>query len=175
MAQLELRVVLVDADVRKPTQHKLFHLNKQPGLSDALLAENSDLQQYLHEVHIPNLRILTSGRTPPNPAELLSSQRMRHLLETLHTEADVVIVDTPPLLVVTDAAVLASYIRDVVLVVNAKRTQRSAMARATETLHKVDAHLCGVIVNELSRAARGYAYYGSNYGGNYADYDSADQ
>lgn len=175
MAQLELRVILVDADVRKPTQHKLFHLNKQPGLSDALLAENIAPQQYLHEVDIPHLRILTSGMAPPNPAELLSSQRMRQLLEALHTEADVVIVDTPPLLVVTDAAVLASYIRDVVLVVNAKRTQRSALARAMETLHKVDAHLCGVIVNELSRTARGYAYYGAYYAGNDAGYYSDDQ
>lgn len=170
MAQLGLSVVLVDADTRKPTQHKLFHLSKQPGLSDALLAEEIPPQQYLHEVDIPNLRILPSGMTPPNPAELLSSQRMRHLIETLHAEADVVILDTPPLLVVTDAAVLASYVRDVVLVVNAKRTQRSVMMRAVDALQKIDAHICGVIVNELSRSSRGYSYYGDYYAGSYAGY-----
>lgn len=170
MAQLGLSVVLVDADMRKPTQHKLFHLNRQPGLSDALIAENTPPQQYLHPVDIPNLQILPSGMTPPNPAELLSSQRMRQLLAALHSEADVVIIDTPPLLVVTDAAVLASYVRDVVLVVNAKRTQRSALTRSIEALHKIDAHLCGVIVNELSRSARGYAYYGEYYAGSYTGY-----
>lgn len=170
MAQLGLSAVLVDADMRKPTQHKLFHLNRQPGLSDALIADNTPPQQYLHPVDVPNLWIMPSGMTPPNPAELLSSQRMRQLLAALHTEADVVIIDTPPLLVVTDAAVLASYVRDVVLVVNAKRTQRSALARAIEALHRIDAHLCGVIVNELSRSARGYAYYGEYYAGNYTGY-----
>lgn len=170
MAQLGRSVVLIDADMRRPTQHKLFHLNKKPGLSDALLAEESTPHSYLYEVDVPKLRVLPSGMTPPNPAELLSSQRMRQLIETLRSEVDVVIIDTPPLLVVTDAAVLASYLRDVVLVVNAKRTQRSAMARAMETLHKVDAHLCGVIVNELSRSARSYAYYG-DYTTSYAGYD----
>ncbi len=170
MAQLGLSVVLVDADMRKPTQHKLFALNRQPGLSDALLADDTPPAHYLHEVDVPNLRLLPSGMTPPNPAELLSSQRMRHLLEALYTAADVVILDTPPLLVVTDAAVLASYVREVVLVVNAKRTQRSTLARAVEALHKIDAHVCGVIVNELSRSARGYAYYGDYYANSYNGY-----
>lgn len=170
MAQLGRTVVLIDADTRRPTQHKLFHLNKKPGLSEALLAAESTPQSYLYEVDVPNLRVLPSGMTPPNPAELLSSQRMRQLIETLLQEVDVVIVDTPPLLVVTDAAVLASYIRDVVLVVNAKRTQRSALARAIENLKKIDAHLCGVIVNELSRSARSYAYYGDYYANSYAGY-----
>lgn len=170
MAQLGLSVVLVDADLRKPTQHKLFALNRQPGLSDALLADDTPLAHYLHEVDVPNLCLLPSGMTPPNPAELLSSQRMRHLLEALHAEADVIILDTPPLLVVTDAAVLASYVRDVVLVVNAKRTPRSSLARSVEALHKIDAHLCGVVVNELSRSARGYAYYGDYYANSYNGY-----
>lgn len=170
MAQLGRSVVLIDADTRRPTQHKLFHLNKKPGLSDALVSEENTPLSYLYEVDVPNLRVLPSGMTPPNPAELLSSQRMRQLIETLLSEVDVVIVDTPPLLVVTDAAVLASYIRDVVLVVNAKRTQRSALARAVESLQRIDAHLCGVIVNELSRSARSYAYYGDYYANRYAGY-----
>ncbi|MCE7988302.1 MAG: polysaccharide biosynthesis tyrosine autokinase [Caldilinea sp. CFX5] len=170
MAQLGLSVVLVDADLRKPTQHKLFGLKRQPGLSDALLADDAPPQHYLQEVDVPNLRLLPSGMMPPNPAELLSSQRMRHLLDALHAAVDVVILDTPPLLVVTDAAVLASYVRDVVLIVNAKRTQRSTLMRAIEALHKIDAHLCGVIVNELSRSTRSYAYYGDYYANSYNGY-----
>jgi non-specific protein-tyrosine kinase len=170
MAQLGLSVVLVDADMRKPTQHKLFGLKRQPGLSDALLADDVPPQHYLQEVDVSNLRLLPSGMTPPNPAELLSSQRMRHLLDALLAATDVVILDTPPLLVVTDAAVLASYVRDVILVVNAKRTQRSTLTRAIEALHKIDAHVCGVIVNELSRSTRGYAYYGDYYANSYNGY-----
>ena len=108
--------------------------------------------------------------TPPNPAELLSSQRMLQLIEDLHKEADVIIIDTPPILVVTDAAVLTSGVRDVVLVVNAKHTQRNALARSIEALRKIDAHLCGVIVNELSRSSRGYSYYGEYYAQNYGAY-----
>lgn len=171
MAQLGLQVVLVDADTRKPVQHKLFHLNRQPGLSEALLAEGTPPQHYLQKVDIPNLHILPSGMKPPNPAELLSSQRMRQLVEALHTVADVVILDTPPLLVVTDAAVLASNGGDVVLVVNARRTQQNALVRAIESLHRIEAHLCGVIVNELSRSARSYAYYDNYYASSYQDDD----
>jgi len=170
MAQLGLSVVLIDADMRKPTQHKLFQLNKQPGLSDALLAEGVTPQQYLHEVDIPNLHLLPSGVTPPNPAELLSSKRMQQLIEELHADADVVLIDTPPILLVTDAAVLTSEVSDVVLVVNARKTQRSALARAIESLRKIDAHLCGVIANELDRSSRSYFYYGEYYADQYGDY-----
>lgn len=170
MAQLGLSVILVDADMRKPTQHKLFHLSKQPGLSDALLADGISPQRYLHEVDVPNLHLLPSGVTPPNPAELLSSKRMQQLIKDLHSDADVVIIDTPPILVVTDAAVLTSEVNDVVLVVNAKQTQRSTLVRAIEALRKIDAHLCGVIVNELSRSSRGYVYYGEYYAEQYSDY-----
>ena len=175
MAQLGLRVVLVDADTRKPTLHKLFQLNRQPGLSDALLAEGTPPQHYWQKVDIPNLYILPSGIRPPNPAELLSSQRMRDFLAALHSEADVVILDSPPLLVVTDAAVLASNGCDVVLVVNARRTQQSALLRAAEALQRIEAHLCGVVMNELSRSARNYAYYGEYYANSYDGYyDEAD-
>lgn len=163
MAQLGLSVVLVDADLRRPTQHKLFQLNPRPGLSDALLSEDRMLQRYLHQVDIPNLSILPCGVLPPNPAELLSSQRMRQVVEDLHTEADVVILDTPPILVVTDAAVLASYLRNIVLVVNAKRTRQSLLARSIESLQKIDANLCGVVVNELNRSSRDYYYYDEDY------------
>ncbi len=164
MAQFELSVILIDADLRKPMVHKLFQLAKQPGLSETLLDETNP-QRYLQEVGIPNLRVMTSGQEPPNPAELLGSQRMGRLIEQLYEAADVLIFDTPPVLAVTDAAVLAAHVPDVVLVVNAKRTQRSAAMRATEALHRIDARLLGVVINELSRSSRSYSYYG--------DYQSA--
>jgi len=163
MAQLGLSVILVDADLRRSTQHKLFHLAKQPGLSDALLAPNQSPCAYLQTVDIPNLSILTSGIEPPNPAELLGSQQMRRLLEQLQEQADVILLDTPPLLAVTDAAVLADYVHDVVLVVNAKRTHWEAAVRSVAALQRIGVHLCGVVLNELSRSARGYADYGGYY------------
>ena len=159
MAQLGLSVILIDADLRKPTQHRLFHLAQQPGLSNALLATNQHPHAYLQTVALPNLSILTSGIEPPNPAELLGSQQMKRLLEQLQEQADVILLDMPPLLAVTDAAVLASSVQDILLVVNAKRTPRAAFTRAVAVLQRVDAHLCGVILNEFSHTSRSYAYY----------------
>lgn len=170
MAQLGLSVVLIDGDMRKPSQHTRFQLRRQPGLSDALIAEDDLLSNYLQNVEIPNLQILTSGATPPNPAELLSSQRMQQLIAELHKQADVVIIDTPPLLLVTDAAVLTDGVRDVIVVANAKRTQLSSLTRTIESLRRIDAHICGVIVNELSRSSRGYSYYGEYYAQPYGTY-----
>ena len=159
MAQLGLSVILIDADLRKPTQHRLFHLAQQPGLSNALLATNQHPHAYLQTVALPNLSILTSGIEPPNPADLLGSQQMKRLLEQLQEQADVILLDMPPLLAVTDAAVLASSVQDILLVVNAKRTPRAAVTRAVAVLQRVDAHLCGVILNEFSHTSRSYAYY----------------
>ena len=100
---------------------------------------------------------------------------MEQLIDCLQAEADVVIIDTPPILVVTDAAVLTNKVHDVVVVVNAKLTQQSALARSIASLRKIDANICGVIVNELSRSSRGYSYYGDYYAHNYeAYYGTAD-
>lgn len=168
VAQAGHRVVLVDADLRKPQLHKLFGLNKGPGLTDALLSE-ADTAFFVRETTVPNLRIVTSGSIPPNPAELLGSQPMQHLLQQLRQSADLVIVDAPPLLAVTDAQVLVNHVQGVLLVVNAGSTTRALLSNAAAALMQVEARLLGVVLNQMVRTPRSYYYYDA-----YADYYATD-
>lgn len=169
VAQAGHRVVLVDADLRKPQLHKLFGLNKGPGLTDALLSE-ADTAFFVRDTTIPNLRIVTSGSIPPNPAELLGSQPMQHLLQQLRQIADLVIVDAPPLLAVTDAQVLVNHVQGVLLVVNAGSTTRALLSNAAAALMQVEARLLGVVLNQMVRSPRSYYYYDA-----YADYYATDE
>lgn len=170
MAQAGKRVLLVDADLRRPAVHRLFGLNNRRGLTDALVEEPAALKSFLRETDVNNLRVLTSGPVPPNPQELLGSQRMEDLLQRLRREADVVLIDTPPSLVVADANVLAARTDGVLLVVNADRTRRVAVQQATEGLRQVGASLLGGVLNMVDiRRGRGAGYY-SYYGNYYSHY-----
>jgi capsular exopolysaccharide synthesis family protein len=122
------------------------------------------LDGHLQETGIENLRVLTSGPLPPNPSELLGSQRMQHLVEQLEKEADIVIFDTPPALPVTDAAVLAIQADGVLVVADAGKTRRAAARQAVENLRKVGVNLLGFAVNRLPlRGSGGYYYYYQYY------------
>ncbi len=169
VAQAGHKVVLVDADLRKPQLHKLFGLSKSPGLTDALLSE-AGVELFMRETQIPNLQIITSGSIPPNPAELLGSQPMQRLLQQLQQTVDLVIVDAPPLLAVTDAQVLVSHVQSVLLVVNAGSTSRAMLSNAAAALMQVEARLLGVVLNQLVRSPRSYYYYDA-----YASYYATDE
>lgn len=169
VAQAGHKVVLVDADLRKPQLHKLFGLSKSPGLTDALLSE-AEVTFFIRETQIPNLQMITSGTIPPNPAELLGSQPMQRLLQQLQQTADLVIVDAPPLLAVTDAQVLVNHVQGVLLVVNAGSTSRAMLSSAAAALMQVEARLIGVVLNQLVRSPRSYYYYDA-----YASYYAADE
>lgn len=156
MAQSGRRVILIDADLRKPKQHELFQLPQSPGLTEALVSGETAIQEYLRPTLIPNLQLLTSGHLPPNPAELLGSQRMTHLLQNLQALAEVVIVDTPPLLPVTDAQVLAGQLKGVLVVVKANKTRRAPFINSLEALERVQAHVLGTVLNGVTRSAYGY-------------------
>jgi non-specific protein-tyrosine kinase len=150
-------VILVDADLRRPSQHRLFGLPNEQGLTTLLLQEGGELPvQY---TAIPNLRLLSSGPLPPNPSEVLGFRRMDEAIARLKEEADMVIFDTPPIIAVTDAAVLSSKVDGVLLVFSAGRTKRDQARRAQAILEKVNANLVGVVLNnaKLDRAA--YNYY----------------
>jgi capsular exopolysaccharide synthesis family protein len=164
VAQSGYRVVIIDADLRKPQLHKIFNLSKGPGLTDALLSGGESLF-FLRNSDVPNLQVLTCGSIPPNPAELLGSKPMQRLLQQLQTEVDFVIIDTPPLLAVTDAQILAGHVQGALLVVNANSTSRALVASAANALLQVEARLLGVVLNQLTRSARSYYYYDA-----YADY-----
>ena len=173
MAQSGLQVIAVDSDLRRPVLHKIFGVANTEGLSDAVLNPDTEPADYLQETGIENLRLLPSGPLPPNPAELLGSDRMSAVLAALKAESDLLLFDSPPTLVVTDAAVLAAQIDGgLLLVVDAGRSRRGMVKRAAEELRRVRANLLGVIVNRLSVRGGGqyyyqyYYYYSDRYGKN---------
>ncbi|PWH13476.1 MAG: hypothetical protein DDG58_14075 [Ardenticatenia bacterium] len=160
MAQAGFKTVLVDADLRRPVQHKIFGLSNQQGLTNALLQPGEpSADGHLQSTEIENLRVLTSGPIPPNPSELLGSAKMQALLQRLKEEYEVVIFDSPPALVVTDASVLATRVDGVVIVTDSGHTRRDTVVRAREALRKVGANLLGGVVNRLSPRSGGYYYY----------------
>lgn len=169
MAQAGLSVILVDSDLRRPALHQYFEVSRNLGLTNALLDKNPNPDGYLQETEVENLRVLTCGPLPPNPSELLNSQRMRELIEQLKGEADVLLFDSPPILAVTDASILANQVDGVLLVVDAGTTRRGVAQRGKEQLDKVGANVLGAALNKLSHRGRGgyyyYYYYSSEEGG----------
>ncbi|MCE7979629.1 MAG: polysaccharide biosynthesis tyrosine autokinase [Caldilinea sp. CFX5] len=163
LAQAGKAVILIDADIRKPQQHKIFDLPKSPGITEAMVSSNTPIGFFLRDTQVPNLRILTSGKEAPNPAELLGSNRMKQLLQSLQQEADFLVVDAPPLLAVTDAQVLANDVQGVLLVVNTEKTPRAMVARGAEAIQRANGRILGVVLNRLSSSARGYYYYYDSY------------
>jgi non-specific protein-tyrosine kinase len=158
MAQAGKSVVLVDSDLRRPLIHKIFQLSNQEGLTNALLL-GPTVNGQLQETGIENLRVLTSGPLPPNPSELLGSQKMEALIAQLKEEAEIIVFDTPPALPVTDAAVLSTKADGVLIVADAGKTGRGAAGQAVENLRQVGANLLGVAVNRLSPRGSGNYYY----------------
>jgi succinoglycan biosynthesis transport protein ExoP len=163
MAQAGKRVVLVDADLRRPSAHRLFGLSNGTGLTTVLVEEPSAVNGYLQKTEVENLRVLSAGPVPPNPQELLGSRRMEELLHKLEESADVVILDTPPTLVVADANVLAARADGVLLIVNTESTRRAAVQRAAEGLRQVGANLLGGVLNMVGTGGRRSAYYDYSY------------
>jgi len=157
MACVGRKVVVVDADLRLPKLHYIFGLMNSPGLSSVLKQETT-LHKAVQESIIPGVYVLTSGPLPPNPAELLSSPQMTGLIEQLAEQFDLVLLDTPALLPVTDAAVLAPIVDGVVLVVGRTQARQEAVRAALRQLSNVKARLVGVIVNRAEQND-GYHYY----------------
>jgi succinoglycan biosynthesis transport protein ExoP len=165
LAQAGLRTLLIDADLRRPSAHKLFRLPNQSGLSNALLRDGASANGHLQMTETENLRVLTSGPIPPNPSELLGSRKMQELLDRLKTEQDVIVLDSSPVLAVTDSSVLATQVDGVVLVTQAGSTRRQAALRSRDTLRKVGGNIVGAIVNRIPRGAGSGYYYQYYYSG----------
>lgn len=164
LAQQGLRVILVDADLHRPVQHEIFKMSKQVGLTTALLNREVAVNQYLQPVD-QNLRLLPSGPLPPNPSELLGSQRMRELLNELQELADYVIIDSAPVLSVADTSLLANAASGVLLVVRANKTTFEPLYSTVEQLQSAKANLIGFVMNDVvrNRSGDGYYYYNSYY------------
>lgn len=160
LAQTGKRVALVDADLRRPIQHKIFNTANNQGLTTAILDNNTPVTYHLQKTKMPDLQVMTSGPIPPNPAELLNSQRMMQVVEDLLKEVEVIVFDSPPVLTVADATILAPRMQGTLLVVESGKTRRAALSQSFERLSNANAHLLGVVINKLNpRRLRGYGYY----------------
>jgi polysaccharide biosynthesis transport protein len=157
-AQSSMRVVLVDADLRRPSQHQMFNLPNDQGFTTALLNPRSDMAGLLQPSGVENLKILTTGPLPPNPSELLGSKRMEEVLSLLLREADLVVFDSPPVLVASDASVLSTRVEGTLLVIDAGRTRRTQAGRAVQALTSVGTVLLGAVLNRADASANGYSY-----------------
>jgi non-specific protein-tyrosine kinase len=169
-AQAGSRVLLVDADLRKPGVHALFKLPNQHGLSTLFRDEAATVRSVAQNTELDGLKVVTSGPLPPNPAELLGSRRWHAILERLKAEADLVIIDSPPLQAVTDAALLAAAVDGTVFVVQARRTRRGAVRQGRDALDRGGGNILGVAMNKLKEREydqyyyRYYSYYGDDSG-----------
>ncbi len=143
MARGGRSVIIVDADMRRPAQHELFGVANEQGLSSTLLDPSLIASPPLQATGIEGLRLLSSGPKPPNPAELLASPRMAELIASVKALADIVLFDAPPVVPVTDAAILGARTDGVLLVLQAGKTKREHAARARTLLEQVGAHIIG--------------------------------
>ncbi|ALB47608.1 CpsD/CapB family tyrosine-protein kinase [Clostridium beijerinckii] len=160
-AQNEKRVIIVDCDLRKPSVHKNFKLSNLSGLSEVLIGKE-DLDKVIQNRN-ENLDILTSGKIPPNPSEMLSSTAMTNLIKKLGEKYDIVILDSAPLQAVTDAQILSTKADGTILVVRAQRTSRESVIDAKNLLTKVGANILGTVLHAVENTrGKYYYYYGSS-------------
>ena len=171
LAQRGSRVLLVDADLRRPGVHRAFGFDRKSGLS-TVLAGTTKMESVIRSYpEIPNLEILPAGPPPPHPAELLDAHKMRSLIAEWRKEYDHVIIDTPPALSVTDPVILSVEADSIILVIRSGKTTKDALRRAGELLWQVNAHVIGIVVNgiDLGSPDHYYYYYGAKAGGHYYD------
>jgi capsular exopolysaccharide synthesis family protein len=159
MAESGRRVIVADCDLSRPRLHDLFGLQQDPGITTMVLEE--DAEPPLQATMIPNLRLLASGPLPPNPSELLASERMARIIARLAESADLILCDSPPLTAVSDAAVLAARVDGVLLVLDAGRTRREPARQAKEQLERVGARLLGTVLNNVKPERKAYEYHRS--------------
>lgn len=173
MAQTGARVILIDADMRKPTQHRNFQLSRTLGLSK-ILGGLATVDECIHKNVKPNVDAILSGPTPPNPSELLGSARMKNLLDELSQRYDYIFIDMPPLCVVADALVVAPMAAGVVLVARHNQTMFDEFSEALEKVETSGADLLGVVLTDMRSAVGNYGRYSrySRYGryGRYGGY-----
>lgn len=156
LAQSDNRTILVDADLRKPAQHSLWGVSNERGLSTMMLEDAALAEPPLVETSVKNLWLLPSGKLPPVPADVLSSQRMNQIIGVLKARAHYILFDSPPVLAATDAALLGSKTDGVLLVIRAGHTRREHTARARQTLERVHVRLLGAVLSNAPREDMDY-------------------
>jgi succinoglycan biosynthesis transport protein ExoP len=174
LAQKGVRVLLIDADLRRPSIHKTLGLGPRSGLSNVLTGSATLQQAITRAPVLPNLSVLPAGTPPPNPAELLASTNMRDVLIELREQFDHIVVDTPPTLSVTDAVVLSPRADAIVLVIRSGQTTKQALRRSRDVLMQVNAKVSGVLLNAVDLSSPDYYYY-YEYQGKYSRYYRNDE
>ena len=164
------RVIIIDADLRRPSVHRLFEMSDAFGLSDILMGQRT-IEDCIQRSHIPGLDVISAGPIPQNPSELLGSPIMRQIKERLSEQYDVIVIDSPPATAVADPMILSPMADGVILVVEANQTRKPVVMQAVTRLRQVQANLLGGIVNKLDLRKAGYGYYYYYYSdyGYYAD------
>ncbi len=158
MAQAGKKVLLVDADLRKPMQHMIFQVSNQKGLTNFLL-QQVPVEELTHEGLVDNLSLLTSGPIPLNPAEIIDSERCRSLWPALLKKYDYIFIDAPPVLAVTDAVIISTQVDGVILVVSSASTRIEMAKEAKEKFRSANARILGVVVNKVKMNEKEYGYY----------------
>ncbi|WP_101182777.1 polysaccharide biosynthesis tyrosine autokinase [Acinetobacter baumannii] len=160
-AQGNKRVLLIDADMRRSYMHKYFDVDVKPGLSE-LLSGQADLQKVLHKTQVTNLDVITRGKSPTNPSEILSSNQFKELLEQLQSQYDHIIIDTPPVLAVTDGIIISQYTGVNLIVARYAKSQMKELELTVNRFEQAGVKVNGFILNDIQRASAGYGY-GYNY------------
>jgi capsular exopolysaccharide synthesis family protein len=173
LAQRGARVLLVDADLRRPSVHRAFGVAQSPGLSEYLTGNLSECP-IAPWPQLPNLHVLPAGGSPPHPAELLGSALMNDALAEWRQQFDHIVIDTPPALSVTDAVLLSVQADSVILVIRSGQTTKQALRRARQLLAYVNSKIMGVVVNAMDLNASDYYYYYGYYGKKYGYYYKSD-
>jgi capsular exopolysaccharide synthesis family protein len=173
-AQGGKKAVVIDGDMRRPQEDNRFGLENKSGLSELFVTSVDKMNGSAQKTGVEGLMVITSGKIPPNPAELMASKKMLQIIERLNTEYDLVLVDTPPVLSVTDAAALAPGVDGVILVAKPGVTKLSAFKQTLEQLQAVGARILGVVLNEVEPKSRKYGYYYHRYYNKYSYYYTPD-
>lgn len=163
-AQADKRVIIIDADLRKPTLHHSFKISNRQGLTNVLTGQ-AELSTVIANSELDNLDLLPSGPIPPNPSEILASKRMATTLEQLSQDYDIIMIDSPPTLAVTDAQVIATQCDGVILVIDQGKVKREIAMKAKANLEHVQARILGVVLNNVNRDSSDsyyYYYYGNS-------------
>ncbi|MEL7605908.1 MAG: CpsD/CapB family tyrosine-protein kinase [Sedimentibacter saalensis] len=157
MAELNKNILLIDLDLRKPTVHKQFNLSNRAGLTDLLLHKD-DYVGYIQNVH-PGLDVITSGKIPANPTEIINSNAIKELIKKLSGQYDYIFLDTPPLVLVSDPLTIATYSDAVILTIAHSETEKEVIRRSIDSLKQVNANIIGTILNKMPVSKHNKYYY----------------
>lgn len=162
-AQAGYKTLIIDGDMRKPTQHYHFETSNYDGLSNLIIGK-SDFDKAIGATRVENLDLLTSGPVPPNPSELIASKQFEKILEKLGDIYDFILIDTPPVISVTDAQVYLRNVRDCVIIIDSERNNKNELKKAKQLIDQADGHLLGAVLNKTpkDKSSSYYYYYGED-------------